>query len=83
MGPAENALLSALGANPQAMAFGDVVMDMVKAAPKLAQHLEIDPGATVVRTEQINVDVNGVAIDFCIRHAVAEAFRYRTRIGRW
>jgi len=66
-----------------AMAFGDVVMDMVKAAPKLAQHLEIDPGATVVRTEQINVDVNGVAIDFCIRHAVAEAFRYRTRIGRW
>tara|TARA_B100000427_G_C15376431_1_gene536809 strand:- start:10 stop:777 length:768 start_codon:yes stop_codon:yes gene_type:complete len=66
-----------------AIAFGDVVMDMVKASPKLAQHLEIDAGDTVVRTEQTNFDVNGVAIDFCIRHAVAEAFRYRTRIGRW
>lgn len=65
------------------IAFGDVIMDMVKAAPKLAQYLEIEPGATVVRTEQINFDVNGIAIDFCIRHAVAEAFRYRTRIGRW
>jgi GntR family transcriptional regulator len=66
-----------------AIAFGDVIMDMVKAAPKLAQQLEIEPGATVVRTEQVNFDVNGTAIDFCIRHAVAEAFRYRTRIGRW
>lgn len=65
------------------IAFGDVIMDMVKAAPKLAQMMEIAPGDTVVRTEQVNFDVNGIAIDFCIRHAVAEAFRYRTRIGRW
>ena len=65
------------------IAFGDVIMDMVKAAPRMAAMLDIEPGDTVVRTEQVNFDVNGVAIDFCIRHAVAEAFRYRTRIGRW
>lgn len=66
-----------------AVAFGDVVMDMVAASPRIAQLLQLEPGATVVRTEQVNVDVTGRPTDFCIRHAVADAFRYRTRVGRW
>lgn len=66
-----------------AIAFGDVVMDMVTAPPRIAQLLDLEPGATVVRTEQVNFDVTGRATDLCIRHAVAGAFRYKTRVGRW
>jgi len=66
-----------------AIAFGDVVMDMVSAPPRIAQLLDLEPGATVVRTEQVNFDITGRATDLCIRHAVASAFRYKTRVGRW
>ena len=65
-----------------AIAFGDVIMDMVAAPPRIARLLDLEPGTTVVRTEQVNFDVTGRPIDVCIRHAVAGAFRYRTRVGR-
>ena len=64
------------------IAFGDVVMDIVAAPRDVASALEVAPESTVVRTEQLCFDIGRRPVEFCIRHAVAGAFRYRTRVGR-
>ena len=64
------------------IAYGDVVMEMVNAPVAILPTLEIAAGTMVVRTEQTCFDVNRKPVEFCIRHAIAGAFRYKTRLGR-